>query len=229
MKSLTLFAVSIFAVALIGCGDSSTNPKMAAPDYIHIKTGTTYQYLAQALDSNLMPVNSSQPGQFSMISDSLNYGGRTLVGKMKETPGGVFYLHFEGDGDTEILGGNDTLTNRWIRYPFYSKETFSLPSVDSLDQFGTRRKESRMIVFEKADTVIIGDTTFSALRVIDASSKDDSTSFGWSYSSDVSTYWFVPKIGFLGKIRRVLTRRGSNKEIIDRRGFDVRVISYVIK
>lgn len=125
-------------------------------------------------------------------------GGKANVTTFTSEQGDGLRIAYELNGDFSL--GDSSYTGwEWTTYPVGSHATLSSPSFDSVDPYGTRHVSTRMRSYAGQETITLGGRSYVASKVVEATTRLDSSESSSYRTQDFLTIWWVPELKLFGK------------------------------
>jgi hypothetical protein len=194
-----------------------------------VKKGNQYDFFVYRLDTNSVVIGDVESHETTVVDSGLTlFGSVNVFDMLNLNTGKTAYLYYGPQNDLYYI--EDSLIPIWIPYPIYSKTPFIFPTRDTVFSNGRRDTSSGGISYDGIDTVIVSGKSLSAIRIKTVAyhalynPAADTTFF-----TEETTSWFLPSIGFWGKIDQELIYRDPANSITGYTHNVIRIKSYSVK
>jgi hypothetical protein len=145
-----------------GCSSSPSSPSGNTASYP--SAGSTFSYTYTSVDTNGVTSTPSD-STYSILSDSMTYGGKTNVLAVESQDGGISYYHLETNGDISIYVDLSSLIPVSLPFPLpITTNWFVIPIGSGTEQTST--------LFDTTITVPISGTNTQVTILIQTNAKD---------------------------------------------------------
>lgn len=199
-RNFLFAAFALASMTVVGCGDDPVNPGDNTTSVVP-KSGSIYNYTSYKTVNGARVNGSDSTYRSSVVANARTFEGKSNVVTFFDGSDST-YLAYESNGDVSLYATNDEGEGMWMKYPFASKTTFSLPEEVSYIEIGGGIDTVTTKITAKhvgTQEVTVGSEKLATQKVefeLNIAHNWEGESGGSSFKT---TFYYAPKIGMFAR------------------------------